>query len=214
MAWIYLLNLCLYPTLLVPWEWGPCGCRNLDRIEASSSNLQPAQCTYRSSQRTGSIIRCLVSRHGHDISNPTFLLTSSSAVPLESVTCLGSWPLTLTIQLVTIFCSVYAEPAPGVVLRPPDRPAPAPPPLGQTLQVLSHKLGVTRARESLLIGHWLGYSPLIGQRLAGLWLAIKAVFVLAPIKSFLFSCEDAAQQVLMYLCLCVCLWSSWNSTSF
>ena len=140
----------------------------------------------RSSQRTGSIIRCLVSRHGHDISNPTFLLTSSSAVPLESVTCLGSWPLTLTTQLVTIFCSVYAEPAPGVVLRPPDRPAPAPPPLGQTLQVLSHKLGVTRARESLLIGHWLGYSPLIGQRLAGLWLAIKAVFVLAPIKSFLF----------------------------
>ena len=142
----------------------------------------------RSSQRTGSIIRCLVSRHGHDISNPTFLLTSSSAVPLESVTCLGSWPLTLTIQLVTIFCSVYAEPAPGVVLRPPDRPAPAPPPLGQTLQVLSHKLGVTRARESLLIGQWLRYSPLIGQRLVGLWLAIKAVFVLAP-KKFSLSFE-------------------------
>ena len=29
----------------------------------------------------------------------------------------------------------------------------------------------------------------------------------------IFSCEDAAQQVLMYVCLSVCPWTSWNSAS-
>ena len=40
---------------------------------------------------------------------------------------------------------IIPGPAPGVLLRPSDRPTSAAPPLSQALQVITHKLGVARA---------------------------------------------------------------------